>query len=424
MPRKAQHKLEAEANGTRFEDLVPDAALRSRMMGHLIEGKALMGEGSPFSELLQRAINDVLDAEMDGFQSEQAAAQVANKRNGYTAKTVRSAAGNLAVRTPRDRNGEFAPQLIAKRQEQLHTGLDEQVLALYAQGNSCEDIHRLVTQLYGVELSTAKISQITDQVIPRINAWVGRPLASCYAIVYLDAMVFTVRTDGQYGSRASYTCYGIDAAGQRDILGFYFTEAEGASAWGRILEDVRARGVEDILICCVDGLAGFSEVIGAVFPKATVQRCVVHAVRSATQFVDDKDRKALHAQLRRVYQAPTLAQADAEWIEFAQQWGGKYPGVIKKWEQGWPELQGYFGFGEDLRRMIYTTNPVEAVHRIVRKLVKGKAAWTSELALTKQLYLSLMHNEKSWRRQAYRWTSVQRELARRYGERYLKHLAA
>lgn len=233
-----------------------------------------------------------------------------------------------------------------------------------------------------------------------------------------------MRTEGRYGSRASYTCYGIDCEGRRDVLGFYFTESEGATAWGRVLEDLKSRGVEDILICCVDGLKGFAEAIREVYPRAIVQRCVVHVVRRVTRFVDERDRRALHAGLRKVYKATTLAAAEAQWVEFRGAWQGKYPRLIREWEAIWPEVSTYFEFGEHLRRMVYTTNPVEAVHRVLRKLLKGKAAWSSQLGLTKQLYLSLMQNEKSWKRQVRSWTSVQRELIATFGERYERHLRA
>jgi len=422
MPRKAKHKLEAQRRGTRFEDLVPDEQLRERMKTHLIEGKDILAPGSPFAELLQQSVNDVLDAEMDVFQAEQLDRHEPNKRNGYTSKTVRSSVGNLKINTPRDRNGQFSPALIGKRVEQLHSGMDSQILAFYAQGNSCEDIKRLLAKLYQVEISAAKISAITDQIIPRINAWTTRRLKPVYSVLYLDAMVFTVRSEGSYKSSASYTCYGVDAHGERDVLGFYFTDNEGAVSWGRVLEDLKDRGVEDILIVCVDGLTGFAAAIKEVFPLALVQRCMVHVVRSVTRFVDDKDRKRLHSDLRKVYQASTVGHADTQWLEFKATWGAKYPRLIKKWEQIWPELTTYFEFGRHLRRMVYTTNPVEAVHRVIRKLVKGKAAWSSQMALTKQLYLSLMQNERSWKRSVFAWQAVQRELIDAFGERYERHL--
>ena len=422
MPREAKHLTDANGRSTRLEDMVPDLGMRQALRTHLISGADVLSEDSPFRALLQASINDVLQAEMAVFQAEEAAAGTANKRNGFTPKTVRSAVGMLDIATPRDRQGNFEPQLIGKRVEQLHTGLDEQVLALYAQGNSVEDVRRLVKRLFCVELSAGAISEITDRVMPRVNAWRSRPLAACYPIVYLDAIFFQVRQDGRYAQRASYTCYGIDVRGQRDILGFYFEGTEGAHAWGRILQDLHDRGVEEILIVCVDGLRGFREAIEAVYPQAITQRCVVHAVRQVTRLVDDKDRRALHAGLRHVYAAATEELAEANWVEFRQTWASKYPRLIRDWEAVWPELVPYFGFGTDLRRMMYTTNPVEGVHRVVRKLVKSKAAWVSEEALVKQLWLSLMHNEKSWKRAALGWKSAQRELAERYGERFTRHL--
>lgn len=422
MARKAKHKQEAERNGTRFKDLVPDEQLRQKMMLHLMDGKDILSPGSPFAELLQQSVNDILEAEMGVFLAQESSDQKLNKRNGYSPKTVRSSVGDLRIHTPRDRNSDFAPELIGKRVEQLHSGMDAQILALYAQGNSIEDIRRLLAKLYQVEISAAKISEITDQIIPAINQWTTRPLKSAYTVVYLDAMVFNVRSEGKYNSCASYTCYGVDCYGQRDVLGFYFTDNEGSIAWGRVLEDLKSRGVEDILIACIDGLTGFTEVIKDVYPLAIVQRCMVHVVRNVTRYVDDKDRRALHTQLRKVYHAKTVSQADAQWKEFKATWESKYPRLIEKWETLWPELTSYFNFGEHLRRMIYTTNPVEAVHRVIRKLIKGKAAWSSQTGLMKQLYLSLMQNEKSWKRSVHAWQSVQRDLTKSFGDRFERHL--
>ena len=405
-----------------LEDLIPDADLRDRMKEHLYSKKALLSEDSVFSELLQALVNKMLEGEVEDFLQEERACGKSNKRNGYTDKELISAAGPLSIRTPRDRNADFEPVLVGKGQRDLSSGVDEQIIALYAQGNSVEDVRRLLSKLYGLSISSGKISIITDKVLPEIEAWRNRPLKSLYAVVYLDAVHFKVRYEGRYTSRAFYTVYGIDAEGQRDLLGLYISENEGASRWGLVLEDLKSRGVEDILVCCTDDLAGFSEAILEVFPLANVQKCIVHKVRSSTRFVDDKDSKAIHKDLRAVYTADSRIDARTKMDTFKVAWGGKYTKLVQSWEQDWEELMVFMDYPADLRRMIYTTNPVEALHRIIRKLIKGKAAWVSDTALIKQIYLCLMYNEKSWKRKAYGWKAIQRDLNEMYGERFSRHL--
>lgn len=405
-----------------LEDLIPDAELRERMTKHLYSKKPLLSEDSVFSELLQVLVNKMLEGEVEDFLDEERASENENKRNGYTNKQLTSEAGSLSIRTPRDRNSDFEPELVKKGQRELSSGLDEQIIALYAQGNSVEDVRRLLAKLYGLSISAGKISAITDKILPELEAWRNRPLSSMYAIVYLDAIHFKVRYEGQYSSRAFYTVYGIDAEGHRDLLGLYINENEGASRWGLVLQDLQRRGLEDILICCTDDLTGFSEAISEVYPLAIIQKCIVHKVRSSTRFVDDKDSKAVHKDLRAVYTATSREEARSKMDAFTVTWGSKYTHLVNSWEKDWEELMAFMDYPKELRRMIYTTNPVEALHRIIRKLIKGKAAWVSETALLKQIYLCLMHNEKSWKKRAYGWKAIQRDLTQMYGERFTKHL--
>ena len=389
---------------------IKDAVLRKRLKDHLYSKKPIFGEGSPFSEMLQGMVNQLLDGEMEDFQRTQQSNGKRNKRNGHSYKQVISESGLLDIQTPRDRNGDFEPQLIGKRERELSSGLDDQIIALYAQGNSIEDVRRLIRKIYGVEISSGKISLITDKVLPVIAEWQNRPLSSFYAILYLDAVHFKVRYEGRYVSRAFYTVYSIDWFGQRDILGLYVQSQEGASRWGLVLEDLKRRGIEDVLVVCTDNLKGFTEVVHEVFPQAVLQKCIVHQVRNSLKYVDEKDRKKLASSLRKIYASPNREQAQLALEAVEVEWGKKYGYVIKQWLSNWDELMAFMDFPKEMRRMIYTTNPVEAVHRIVRKLIKGKAAWVSDSALIKQMYLSLMHNEKSWRRKARGWPSIQRDL--------------
>lgn len=400
------------------EKLEKDPDLQKRFKDHLYSKKPLLGTDSPFSELLQSAVNQMLEGEIESFMAEEKSKGVkSNKRNGKMTKQVITEAGKICVETPRDRLSEFEPDLIGKYERTLSSGLDEQIIALYAQGNSIEDVKRLLVKIYGVDIAAGKISMITDKVLPELEAWRNRQLSSFYPIVYLDAIHFKVRRDGKYESSAFYTVYSVDWEGQRDLLGLYVQGNEGAMKWGLILEDLKSRGLKDILVVCTDNLKGFSEVITEVYPSSVVQKCIVHQVRNSLKYVDEKDRKIVASDLRSIYTSKTQEQAKANLKSFKQKWGEKYTYIVKQWTDNWDELMAFLDFPTGMRKMIYTTNPVEALHRVMRKLVKSKAAWVSETALIKQLYLSLMHNKKSWSKRAYGWTKIQRDIMDLYPER-------
>jgi transposase-like protein len=399
------------------DQLLSNPELESRLKEHLLSKKPILGEDSPFSELLQSMVNTILEGEMESFIESQKKQGIKNKRNGKSKKQVTTNGGKIWIETPRDRNSEFEPELIPKRERTLSSGLDEQIIALYAQGNSVEDVRRLLVKMYGVEISAGRISQITDKVLPEIESWKTRELKSFYPIIYLDAIHFKVRNEGKYESNAFYTVYSVDWHGQRDLLGLYVQGSEGASKWGLILKDLKKRGVKDVLVMCTDNLKGFSEVITDTFKETIVQKCIVHQVRSSLKYVDDKDRRKVANSLRKVYTSISREQAKSALAGFEVEWGDKYKYVLKQWETNWDELVAFMDFPEGMRKMIYTTNPVEALHRVMRKLIKSKAAWVSQTALTKQLYLSLMHNEKSWKRKANGWIQIQRDIMEKYPER-------
>lgn len=395
-----------------------DPKMNERLKERLYSKKGLLGKESPFSELLQQMVNTMLEGEIESFLSEERASGNVNKRNGKIPKRVLSDAGTLDISTPRDRNGDFEPELIGKRERVLSSGLDDQILALYAQGNSVEDVRRLLGDIYGVSISAGRISEITDKVLPEIQEWRTRILQSFYPILYLDAICFKVRQDGKYTSSAFYTVYSVDWEGNRDVLGLYINPGgEGAKKWGMVMEDLKARGVSDVLVICTDDLQGFSEQIQDVFPASIVQKCVVHQMRNSLKYVDEADRKAVIKDLRQVYTSTTEEAAKTALSAFEATWGKKYKYIVKQWEENWTELMAFLDFPLPMRKMIYTTNPVEALHRIMRKLVKSKAAWVSETALLKQLYLSINRNEKSWKRKALGWTSIQRAIMELYPER-------
>ncbi|OYX17010.1 MAG: IS256 family transposase [Algoriphagus sp. 32-45-6] len=401
-----------------IEDLLKDPKMNERLKERLYSKKGLLGKESPFSEILQQMVNTMLEGEIESFLSEERASGNLNKRNGRIPKRVLSDAGPLDIFTPRDRNGDFEPELIGKRERELGSGLDDQILALYGQGNSIEDVRRLLDDIYGVSISAGRISQITDKVLPEIQEWRTRSLQSFYPIVYLDAIHFKVRQEGKYLNSAFYTVYAVDWEGNRDVLGLYINSGgEGAKKWGMVMEDLKARGVADILVICTDDLQGFSEQIQEVFPASVIQKCIVHQMRNSLKYVDEADRKAVTKDLRQVYTSPTEEGAKTALSAFEAAWGKKYKYIVKQWEENWGELMAFLDFPLPMRKMIYTTNPVEALHRIMRKLVKSKAAWVSETALLKQLYLSINRNEKSWKRKAHSWTSIQRAIMELYPER-------
>lgn len=406
----------------RLEDLIPDENRRKEVASRLYNGDPIVGEDGIFTDLLQALVNASLEGEMDYHLQEDYQQGKTNRRNGHTGKTVRSRVGPMQVRTPRDRDGSHDPQLIKKWERELGSGMDHVILSLYARGQSVEDVRHQLRELYGLEVSAGTISAVTDRVWDEIITWQQRPLASCYAIIYLDAIHFKVRDQGQVKSKAVYSAYAITVDGQRDLLGLYLSDAEGSRHWGLILEDIKRRGVEDILFFCIDGLNRFKEVIEEVFPTSIIQRCIVHMVRNSTRFVSYKDIKAVCADLRKIYTSADRIQAEVALEGFGVKWDGKYKEIRPKWEKNWDELMAFMDYGQNIRRMIYTTNPVEALHRVMRKVTKSKGAWSNEKGLLKQLYLTLMHNQKSWKKMAFGWLSVQRELADKFGYRYEKYL--
>lgn len=405
----------------RIEELIPDESKRKEVLSRLYKGDPILGDGGIFTDMLQSMVNAALEGELDHNLKEKPPSEN-NRRNGHIPKVVRSSAGPLTIRTPRDRNGDHDPILIKKWERELGSGIDEIILSLYARGQSVEDVRYQLRQLYGLEVSAGVISSVTERIWEEIIEWQQRPLFSCYVTVYLDAIHYKVREAGQVISKAIYTCYGINVEGHRDILGLYLQESEGARQWGLILEDLKRRGVDDVFFFCVDGLTGFTEVIEQVYPQSIVQRCIVHMIRTSTRFVSDRDIKKVCSDLRKIYTAANRQQAEIALEAFGQKWDNKYKEIRPKWEKNWEDLMAFMDYAEHIRRMIYTTNPVEALHRIMRKVTKSKGAWSNDKGLIKQLYLSLKYNQKSWKRKAFHWTAIQRELIDKFGNRYEKHL--
>jgi len=415
MEKKQYKKRERKM---RLEEIIPDNEMRTEMLSRLYQGDPILGEKGVFTNLLQSFVNAALEGEMDDFLQKSKSGTIRNRRNGHIDKTLRSTAGSLSIQTPRDRLGDHEPIIVKKRERELSTGLDDVIMSLYARGQSVEDVRFQLQQIYGLEISAGTISAVTERVWDEITTWQHRVLASCYPIVYLDAIHYKVREEGTVKLKAIYTVYAITVEGQRDILGLYLSESEGSRQWGLILEDLRRRGVEDVFFFSIDGLKGFKDVIEHVFPLSLIQRCIVHKIRNSTRYVSYKDIKAVCSSLRKIYTSANREQAEFALEAFGKRWDTQYKEIRPSWEEDWDELMAFMDYGENIRRMIYTTNPVEAVHRVMRKVTKTKGAWSNDKGLIKQLYLTLKYNEKSWKRGASNWFAIQRELMERFGERY------
>ena len=374
--------------------------------------------------MLKHFLEAALEGEMAAHLREEKSvdAPSANRRNGKARKQVKSLSGEFELQTPRDREGSFEPQVVGKRQVIISEGLEEKVIALYAMGNSFRDISRHIQELYGMALSATQLSEITDKVMPAMNQWRVRPLDSLYCFLYLDCMHYKVRSEGKVVARAVYNVLGINQQGRKELIGMYVSESEGAKFWLSVLSDLKARGVEDVLIACVDGLKGFPEAIEAVFPAAQVQLCVIHQIRNTLRYVVEKDKKAFMADLKPVYQALNQEEGYLNLLALEEKWGKKYPVAVQSWFNNWEHLSTFFAYDEHIRRAIYTTNAIEGLHRQVRKVTKTKGAFTSDAALLKLLYLVVMNVEKKWTMPLPNWALTFSQLFIMFEERLRLHL--
>jgi putative transposase len=396
---------------------LPDEALQDALQG--LEPDEITGPGGLVSQLAGRVIETALGAELTehlGYRPGQAPPGGAgNHRNGHTAKTVQTELGPVAVKTPRDRKGTFEPKLVGKRQTRL-AGLDEKILGLYAGGMTVRDIQAHLQGLYGVQLSPDTISTVTDAVLEDVAAWRSRPLDQVYPIVYFDCLTVKVREDRSVRARACYLAVGVSVEGERDVLGIWWQETEGAKFWLAVLNDLHRRGVSDVLVACVDGLKGFPEAIEAVFPQAWVQTCIVHQIRNSMRYVAYKDRKAVARDLKPIYRAINIEAAEAALAAFDEQWGERYPMIAESWRAHWPQITPFLALPDDLRRAVYTTNSIENLNRQIRKTIKTRGHFPDEQAATKLIYLAIQRAESKWRK-AYNWTNALRGLKIHFGDR-------
>jgi transposase-like protein len=372
----------------------------------LKSGQDLTGKNGILTPLIKEILEAALEGEMESHLSNCKEDGQSNRRNGKLKKTMKTGTGTFELETPRDRESSFEPELVKKRQTVLNESLDNKILSLYAAGMSYETITDHLKDMYGLDVSSAKISLITDKLMPIITEWRNRPLEAVYPIVFLDAIHFKVREEGKVRSKAFYSILGVGVDGRKDILGMYFSENEGSHFWLSVLNDIRTRGVEDILIASIDGLKGFPEAIATVFPKTEIQLCVVHQIRNSLKYVVSKDQKAFMLDLKLVYKATSKDLAEHHLLELGEKWGKKYPAVIKSWQANWESLSQYFKYPEELRRIIYTTNIVEGFHRQVRKYTKSKGAFTSENALLKLIYCACQKVLEKWNQPMHNWALI------------------
>ena len=371
-------------------------------------GKPITGSDGVLAPLIKQLTEAALSAEIDSYLEQHPSS---NRRNGYSKKTVKSAVGSFELETPRDRNGEYEPVLVKKHQTKLTPEIDNRILSLFSHGMSYGAIKDHIAEIYQLEVSEATISSITDQLIPQLKAWQSRPLDSVYPFVWLDAIHYKVKEEGRYVNKAVYTLLALNTEGRKELIGLYCSESEGANYWLSVLTDLHNRGVQDILIACVDGLKGFPEAIHAIFPNTEVQLCVIHQIRNSIRYVASKDQKAFMRDLKPVYKAINKDSAELALDELDRLWGSKYPAVIASWRDKWQLLSAYFKYPDAVRKPIYTTNAVEAAHRQFRKLTKTKGAFPNETSLLKLLYVGMLNASEKWTMPINNWGQTMMQLS-------------
>ena len=366
----------------------------------------VLGKDGLLKQLTKRMLERALEAEMTtelGYEKHAITGRGSgNSRNGHSKKRVQGEFGQLRLDVPRDRNGEFEPKIIAKHQRRTGA-LDTKIISLYARGLSTREIQGHLLEIYGVEVSPTLISNVTDAVLDEARSWQNRPLDSVYPIVFLDALRVKIREEGHILNKAVYLALGVNLSGHKELLGLWIANTEGAKFWLNVLTEINNRGVEDIFIACVDGLEGFSEAIETVFPKAEVQVCIVHMIRNSLKYVSWKDRKAVIADLKKIYQSPTLDGAEQALVAFSTKWDGQYPAISQSWRRHWDEISTMFAYPKDIRRAIYTTNAIEAINRQIRKVIKTRGSFPNDDSALKLLYLALENASKKWTMPIQNW---------------------
>ena len=389
----------------------------NELLDRLLEGKTpeeIVGGGGLLDELTKRVMERALEGELtDHLGYEKHATEGrdgGNSRNGHTSKRVKTDTSEIEIDVPRDREGSFDPQLVRKRQRRL-PGFDEKVIALYARGMTTREIQGHLKELYKVEISPSLVSAVTDAVLEDVKTWQGRPLEAVYPIVYLDAIHVKVRSQGHVQTHAVYLALALTLEGNKELLGLWVGEAEGAKFWLSVLTELKNRGVKDVLIAAIDGLKGFPEAIESVFPKTQIQLCIVHLVRGSLKYVSYKERKAVARDLRAIYRAPTLEAAENALEAFAERWDGRFPMISRKWRENWTNLTTFFDYPPEIRKVMYTTNAIEALNAQLTKVTKKRGAFPTPEAVRKVLYLAIERASERWTRPVQDWPAALNHLS-------------
>ena len=393
------------------ENISDWSAFEKEAVARLKQGDSFGGKDGILAPMIKRILEASLEGELESHLKEEKLRGQSNRRNGKQAKQLKTVYGPIELETSRDRAGDFEPRLVKKRQTTLGEGLDNKILSMYSRGMSYQDIQTHLEELYGLEFSKGSLSQITDKILPVLEEWKNRPLSSVYPVVWMDALVFKVRSNGQIEKRAVYCILGIDEEGQKDLLGLYISENEGAKFWLSALTDLQNRGVEDIFIACIDNLTGFGDAIESIFPDTEVQLCIVHQIRNSLKYVTSEDTKPFLRDLKKVYQANTKESGEYNLEQLNKKWGKKYPIIIRSWRNNWERLSQYFKYGKEIRRIIYTTNTVEGFNRQIRKVTKSKPVFPNETAVLKMVFLAAQNIMKKWTSPIPKWGLVIQQLA-------------
>jgi putative transposase len=371
-------------------------------------------------EVSKEVVETILEGELTdhlGYEKhDQKTKATDNARNGFTPKTVKSKFGEIDLDVPRDRKSDFEPQVVKKHQKDI-SGLEEKIISMYAKGMTTRDIQAHIKDLYGYEISPETVSSITDKVMERAREWQGRPLESVYALIYMDAVFLKMRLEGHVRNVALYTIIGIKLDGQKECLGLWISETESAKYWVSVLNELKNRGVVDVLIFTVDNLKGISEAIEAVFPRAEVQKCIVHQIRNSLRYVSWKERKPMAKDLRRIYEAATEKEGEAALEQFSEKWDKRYPHISVSWRTNWDEIVTFFKYPPEIRTLVYTTNPIESLNRKIKKVAKNKAIFPNDQALIKQVYLAVEEAAKKWTLRHRDWAMIYSQLMIYFGDR-------
>lgn len=390
--------------------------MREKALAQLRSGESLTGKDGAFGPLLKEFLEAALDGEMSSHLDE-SERQIGNKRNGRGSKRVKTMAGEIEIVTPQDRHSSFSPEILKKRETILADNMSSKIISLYGMGMSLRDISAHIEEMYDVDISHNTLGEIIDRIVPKVKEWQSRPLEDMYTILWLDAMHYKVKDGGRTGSRAVYNVLAINKDGRKELIGMYVSESEGANFWLSVLTDLKARGMKDVLIACIDNLTGFAEAISTIFPQVIIQSCIVHQIRNSLKYVASKDQKEFMSDLKTIYQAPTLGLAELNFDKLQDKWGKKYPVVMDSWERNWEKLTSYFAYDEQVRKLIYTTNAVEGFHRQVRKVTKTKGVFPNDMALMKLIYLAVLNISKKWTQPLHNWALTAGQLRIKFGDR-------